>query len=168
MSVPAATGLAAAYAGLLAATAGGLEWAARRVHRRAEAYKTAGFAYEREHDRWRCPTGNLLHRRQADHHRVRVLYQAPAHVCNGCALKQQCTDSDQGRSLELTPDLWIGSTMARFHRGLSLSLLLLAELILAAGYWLRPNWVAVVLLLGLGAFTLHLAQGFFQPAADEP
>jgi len=167
VTLPATAWLSAAYAALLAATAAGLEWAARRVHRRAEAYKTAGFRFEREHDRWRCPTGNLLHRRAADHHRVRVVYRAPAHACNGCSLKPQCTDSDHGRTLVLTPEAWVGSTMERFHRGFSLTLLLLAELILGTGYWLGPNWLPAVLMLGLGAAALHLAQGFFAaPTGD--
>ncbi|HWG37514.1 MAG TPA: transposase [Terriglobales bacterium] len=165
-TLPATAWLSAAYAALLAATAAALEWTARRVHRRAESYKTAGFSYEREHDRWRCPTGNLLHRRSADHHRARVIYRAPAHLCNGCSLKHQCTDSDQGRTLVIAPEAWVGSTMERFHRGLSLALLLLAELVLAAGYWLRPNWLPMVLLLALGAVALRIAQRFFQAGSQ--
>jgi len=155
--------LALAYAALLLAAAAAFEWTARRVHRRSQAYKTAGFTYEHEHDRWRCPTGNLLHRRAADHHRVRVIYRAEAHVCNGCTLKKNCTDSDQGRALELTPDAWVGSTMERFHRGMSLALVLLAELILLVAYSFRPRWLLLFAAVALAVSGLRLGQHFFHP-----
>lgn len=157
----AAAALALGYAALLAASAAALEWAAARVHRRADAFRTAGFRYEAEHDRWRCPSDNLLHRREADHHRVRVVYRASAHVCNGCALKPQCTDSDQGRELVVEPGAWVESTMARFHRGVSLTLLLLAELVLAAALAQGWNWAVLAAMAVVAAAGLRLAAAFF-------
>ena len=162
--------LAVGYGLLLAAVAAGLEWTARRVHRRAEAFKTAGFDYHAELDRWRCPSGEHLHRQSVNQRRVRV-YRAPAHACNRCALKPQCTDSEQGRTLEIQPDAWVGSAMARFHRGLSLAILLLAELVLAIEFvrngavpiasHRRAAWVLAALLLILGAIIMRLTLRFF-------
>lgn len=113
MTVPLETLLAAGYALLLAAAAAGLEWTARRVHQRSEEFKTAGFNYDRERDAWRCPTGEHLHKHSVDHHRARVIYRAPAQACNRCPIKAQCTDSEEGRTLEIAPDAWVESTMAR-------------------------------------------------------
>jgi hypothetical protein len=122
--------LAAGYAIFLGATAGGLELVARHSRRRAEGMATAGFRFRPEHDFWECPTGERLHRFGEDAERRVVRYRAPAHVCNCCGIKIQCTDSDQGREVERSLDSWIATEMGRFHRGLSLTLLLLAGLIL--------------------------------------
>jgi hypothetical protein len=65
-----------------------------------------------------------------DHeHRV-SLYRASANTCNACSLKRLCTASDKGREIEHSPDSWLQSELARFHRGISLSLLFLAGLLL--------------------------------------
>jgi hypothetical protein len=157
------------YVTLLAAVAAALEWTARRVHRRSEAFHTASFNYHADRDLWRCPSGEHLHRQSVGHARARV-YRAPAHVCNRCALKSQCTDSDRGRMLEIQPDAWVNSTMARFHRGLSLVLLLLGELVLAVEFVRAsaaspaPNrhvvWLLGALMLILGAIVVRLSRRF--------
>ena len=52
--------------------------------------------------------------------------------CNACSLKNNCTDSNDGRLLKSHLDSWIESELRRFHRGISLALLLLATIILVA------------------------------------
>jgi hypothetical protein len=47
-------------------------------------------------------------------------------------MKTNCTDSDDGRLIERPFDSWLQSEIRRFHRGLSLTLVLLAALILVA------------------------------------
>ena len=163
MSSPLVAWLAVAYALLLLGAAAAFEWTARRVHRRAQAYKTAGFTYEHELDRWRCPTGNVLRRHASDHHRVHAIYRAEAHVCNSCALKTNCTDTHDGRALEVTPEAWVGSTMERFHRGMSLVLVLLAELILVIAYVTHPRPMLLLAFGVLAAIGMRLGQRFFQP-----
>ncbi|HXR96245.1 MAG TPA: hypothetical protein VN709_00230 [Terriglobales bacterium] len=154
--------LAVSYALLLLGAAAAFEWTARRVHRRSEAYKTAGFTYEHELDRWRCPTGNVLRRHTADHHRAHAIYRAEAHVCNSCALKKDCTDTHEGRALEVTPDAWVGSTMERFHRGMSLILVLLAEVILVITYVTHPGPMLLIAFGVLAAIGMRLGLRFFQ------
>jgi hypothetical protein len=44
--------------------------------------------------------------------------------------KHLCTESEEGREIEHNPDSWLESELARFHRGISLALLILAELLL--------------------------------------
>lgn len=161
MRLPSESELAAGYALLLTAIAGGLEWTARRVHRRAETMRTAGFVYHAELDRWRCPAGQHLHRAASEHIDLRV-YQATATTCNHCALKPACTDSDSGRTLEIQPGAWVGSTTARFHRGLSVALLLLAELILAVACWQSSSLALGLMLLALGIAGGSLAADFFR------
>jgi hypothetical protein len=122
--------LAAGYAIFLVAAACGLELVARHSRQRAEGIATAGFRYRPQHDFWECPTGERLHRFSEDAARRVVRYRAPAHICNCCGIKTQCTDSDEGREVERSLDAWVATEMGRFHRGLSLALLLLAGLIL--------------------------------------
>lgn len=126
--------LAVGYAVFLACVAFALELLARHTRRRAEQYHVAGFKYHHGMDAWECPTGQHLHRHHGHDHRIRR-YRAPAHVCNGCHLKQHCTDSDEGRSIERAPDLWLETEIGRFHRGISLALLLLAQFICGVEYF---------------------------------
>jgi len=124
--------LTAGYALFLVAVAFGLELLARQSHERSESLELAGFRYQREHDAWECPTGQRLARLEIDCERRLVRYRAPSHTCNACAIKKNCTDSDDGRLIERPLDSWIRSEIRRFHRGLSMSLILLAALILMA------------------------------------
>ena len=61
-----------------------------------------------------------------------VHYRASPDACNRCSLKNNCTDSNEGRLLKRHLDSWIESELRRFHRGLSMTLLLLAAIILLA------------------------------------
>src|SRR5262252_1839347 len=103
--------LAAGYAALLGVIAWALEWVARHSHKHSEQYRDSGFVYRREMDLWDCPAGRQLTRDEVDYQRRVVYYRAPAHTCNECALKNNCTDSNDGRVLESRLDSWIESEL---------------------------------------------------------
>jgi hypothetical protein len=124
--------LAASYAVLLVAVAFVLELLARHSHKRSERYRNSGFVYFQKMDLWECPAGRQLLRTETDYQRRIVHYRAPANACNACSLKNNCTDSNDGRLLKSRLDSWIESELRRFHRGISLVLLLLATVILVA------------------------------------
>jgi hypothetical protein len=123
--------LAGGYALLLVGIAAILEIVARHSHRRSEHFRNSGFTYQKKLDVWKCPAGHNLTREQTDSERKIAHYRAPAHKCNACHLKEDCTDADDGRLLESRLDAWLQSELSRFHRGISLTLLFLAALILA-------------------------------------
>ena len=123
--------LTVGYGILLVGIAFALELLARRSHRMAEQLQVVGFSYHPELDVWKCPNGEHLQRRASDEPRRIAVYQAPAHVCNACHCKTNCTDSNDGRQIEHRLDSWLRSELRRFHRGLSLVLLLLAGVLLA-------------------------------------
>jgi hypothetical protein len=139
--------LAAGYAGLLIAGAFALEWLSAHTHRRSLRYRTAGFAYHADHDHWECPEGEHLWPHEFDHERRLVRYRAEAHVCNACPRKAACTDSDRGREIVRPLDPWPHSEAGRFHRGVSLTLVALAVLIVlvAAARHHRPPEAALLL-----------------------
>jgi hypothetical protein len=139
-SIPLEVFLAAGYAIFLVALAALLEWVAKHSHRRTDQLETVGFRYHPEMDRWQCPVGTHLVRIHTHEHHV-ARYRAPAHACNSCPIKRDCTDSDQGREIEHHLDLWIRTGIGRFHAGISLALLLLAALLLAveAGRYPQPH-----------------------------
>lgn len=118
------------YALSLALIALLLEWVARHAHRRSLARSTAGFTYHPDRDIWRCPQDQHLIPVYSDPVRGRVIYRAPAATCNACPSKAACTDSSHGREIDQSnwSDLEYG--MKQFHRGVSLTLLVLASLIL--------------------------------------
>jgi hypothetical protein len=124
--------LASGYAVFLVGLAFVLELLARHSHKRSEHYCNSGFVYLRKMDVWECPAGRQLTRADVDYDRRIVRYRAPADACNICSLKKNCTDSNEGRVLESHLDSWLESELRRFHRGISLTLLLLATIILVA------------------------------------
>ena len=122
--------LATSYALLLLVIAAGLEWMGRHSQRRASQYHRGGFRFHKHADHWECPQGARLERAEIDHELGVIRYRAPAHTCNGCPIKSLCTDSDTGRELSISMDPWLSSAIGRFHRGMSLALLILAGLIM--------------------------------------
>jgi hypothetical protein len=138
------------YALFLVAVAVILEFVARHSHHRSQKIRSAGFAYKPALDVWECPTGQHLKRERTDFDRKITRYRAPAHKCNSCHLKRHCTDSEHGRLLEIRLDSWLQSELSRFHRAISLVLLLLAVIVLVAQMlrYREPNdWVALLILL---------------------
>jgi hypothetical protein len=157
--------LAGAYAIFLIIVAFSLELVARHTHRQAERSRLVGFKYDPQRDIWECPTGQKLTRIAFDHDRKLSRYRAPAAVCNACSLKQLCTGSDRGREIEHSPVSWLQSELARFHRGISLSLAMLAELLLIAEmirHQRATEWLFLAsILLPLTFFGTQLASAFF-------
>jgi hypothetical protein len=156
--------MVAGYALLLVGIAAVLELVARQSHRLSEQFHVAGFTYHSQLDAWRCPTGQHLERKESDHARGIIVYGAPAHVCNSCNCKTDCTDSDKGRQIERRLDSWLRSEIRRFHRGLSLVLLLLATVILGAETGSRDSsrdWLLLgVLLTLIGVFGIRVLASF--------
>lgn len=126
--------LAAGYSVFLVTVAAVLERLALGCHRRGHRLHTFGFTYRREVDAWQCPAQQFLTRRTIENERKLVVYEAPARACNGCALKPHCTSSDSGREIVAPPDNWLQTRIGRFHRGLSLSLCVLAGFLLTVEF----------------------------------
>jgi|SRR5215469_1280734 len=152
--------LALCYALFLMAVAFVLELVAQHSRKRAEGYRNSGFTYFRELDYWECPAGHQLVQLNSDLERRVSVYRAPANACNSCSLKLNCTDSDEGRLLERRWDSRIESEMCRFHRVISIVLLILATTLLFAEFfrYSRPSdrEALVALLLPLGYVQLRL------------
>jgi hypothetical protein len=143
--------LALAYAAFLLCLAFCLELIARKSHRRAEDYRNSGFIYFRDLDYFECPAGHQLVQLTMDHQGRTSVYRAQAGACNACPLKLNCTDSDAGRMVERRLDGWIESELRSFHRGISMTLLLLATVLLIAEVFRYPeprdrNAVCILLL----------------------
>ena len=148
--------LAAGYAGFLTLGALALEWLSAHTHRRTLRYRTAGFAYDADHDSWLCPEGELLWPHELDRERRLVRYRARAQVCNACPRKQACTDSEHGREIVRPLDPWPHSEAGRFHRVIALLMVSLAVLVLVIGVARHHAPAEAGLLLGLlalAAFT---------------
>ena len=158
--------LACGYAVFLAGLAAGLELLARHSHKRSETMRTVGFTYHPDLDIWKCPNRKHLYRTEVTRESTSVLYRAAAHDCNSCPIKLRCTDSDAGRTLRVHSDSWLQSELRRFHRGLSLTLLLLADLILVLTILTNSDVSSEVaagfLLLCITGSGLRLAADFFQ------
>ncbi len=141
--------LAAGYGNFLLLAAAVIEWLSAHTHRRSLRYRTAGFTYDPTHDHWECPENQYLRPHEYDADRRLVRYKAKAHVCNGCARKAACTDSDSGREVVRPLDPWPHSEAGRFHRGLSLLLTALAVFIMTSALVRHHEPSEALLLLGL-------------------
>lgn len=144
--------LACSYSGFLVVVSLLLEAAAKRVHHRSSLYRLKGFTFHERKDAWICPKGEYLHRIGDDVRRKLVRYRAEASKCNRCALKPSCTSSHHGREVAHSTEDWLESETGRFHRVISLVLVVLALFIVAV-VWIRHQDGEEFGLLG-GTFTL--------------
>ena len=160
--------LASGYAMFLAFVAAAFELAARHSHQRTRKIPTIGFSYHPELDIWKCPTGKRLYRTEMTRESSAVRYRAQAHHCNSCPIKSRCTDSDEGRVIEVQRDSWLQSELRKFHRGLSLTLLLLADLILVVTMLrqnnMREQLILVLPVLCITGAGFRMFSNFFRPA----
>jgi hypothetical protein len=160
------------YAGSLTAAAFTLEWLSAHTHRRALRFRTAGFTYHDAHDFWLCPEGEHLWPHELDRERRLVRYRARAHVCNACAAKRRCTDSNRGREIVRPLDPWPHSEAGRFHRVIALTLVLLAALILlvelARNHTLNEAAALVALLFSVALGARYLLRDLCAHPASFP
>jgi len=153
--------LALGYAIFLFLIALLLELAARHAHRRSLSVSTIGFTYRPDRDIWRCPEDQHLFPVFSDVVKGSVIYRAPATACNMCRRKAACTDSNKGREIERKNASGLQYGMQRFHRAISLTLLVLASQILAveiyraSGFYPRAVLAGVLVLFC--AIVLHLS-----------
>ncbi len=82
---------------------------------RRAGFTQQDFTYEASDDRYRCPQGAVLTRRQAKTEREIVVYQAPATVCNACPCKAACTPSDTGRAVQRHVDEAYRDRVRAYH-----------------------------------------------------
>ncbi len=166
---------AGAYVLVLIGAATALDLAARHTHHRSGRIRTGGFQYLDHLDAWKCPEGEFLRRIDLDHSARLVRYRARAAVCNACPAKDDCTDSDQGREVVRPIDPWPHSEAGRFHRGISVAILVLAVLISVVGLARNHTgpdlaalsgalFLATALLLRMGSVFLHTPSNFPTPA----
>lgn len=159
--------LAAGYAIFLAFVAAILELAARHSHQRTRKIPIVGFSYHPELDVWKCPNGKHLYRVEVLESSA-VRYRAQSHHCNDCPIKHRCTDSEEGRVIEVQADSWLQSELRKFHRGLSLTLLLLADLILVLTMLrqnnIREQSILILSMLCITGAGFRVFPNFFRPA----
>ncbi len=163
--------LASGYAIFLASVAAVFEVAARHSHQRTRKVPIIGFSYHPELDVWKCPNGKHLYRAEALESSA-VRYRAQPHHCNSCPIKIRCTDSDEGRMIEVQTDSWLQSELRKFHRGLSLTLLLLADLILVVTTLrhnnMREQLILILLIVGITGTSFRIVSTFFRPPKETP
>lgn len=130
-----------------------LDLAVGHARRRSLGVSTAGFTFHPGQDVWRCPQDQELFPIFSDSQKGITIYRAPADACNSCMSKAACTDSTQGREIERNSLSDVESGMARFHRALSVTLLVLASLILVVELFRTGSpYPRVLLALALVAF----------------
>ena len=138
-----------------------LEPVTRLIQRRSVGFSTAGFTYHPDQDIWRCPRDQHLVPVFSDCVKGTVIYRAPAATCNACPSKAACTDSDEGRQIERSSLSELELGIVRFHRGVSLTLLVLASLILVVELvrtgGLLPRIVLVAILALFCLLIQHLS-----------
>jgi hypothetical protein len=136
-----------------------LEYLARAHFHRAQRYAHHGFAYDAELDRYECPQGELLTLETFDDRNTLAIYRAPASSCNECMLKAFCTPHDEGRHVYRSLAEFHETDVGRFHRLLSLLILLVALAFAAGGlitWWNKPGEWLLVIATGISLVLLWL------------
>lgn len=137
------------YAICLAFIALLLELAARHAHRRSLGTSTAGFTYHPDRDIWSCPRDQHLFPVFSDSAKGIAIYRAPATACNSCRSKAACTDSDHGREIRKRDFNGLEYGMMRFHRVMSITLLVLASLMLFVELFRAGSLFARIILISV-------------------
>ena len=134
-----------------------LEWVAGHAQKRSLAATTAGFTYHPDRDIWKCPKDQHLFPVFSDSVKGKVIYRAPASACNTCPSKAACTDSSHGREIERSLSSNLEYGMKQFHRVLSLTLLVLASLILVVALFRSSGFYPrIVLASALVLFAVRI------------
>jgi len=69
------------------------------ANKREPLFGQHAFTYDADHDRYRCPQGEMLRVTGHLYTERTIRYQAPAAVCNACPVKAQCTTGTHGRQV---------------------------------------------------------------------
>src|SRR5690554_6227507 len=77
--------------------------------------RSRGFVYHKSHDAWLCPEDEWLFPQSFDPDNRVMRYRGNPLVCNSCPVKDNCTESDDGREVQRLVDTWPASESARFH-----------------------------------------------------
>jgi hypothetical protein len=145
--------LVAGYAVCLVLAAIGIGGFTRFSHRCLRTAKTVGFKYDPRVNAWQCSEGNQLRPIAIDPERRVARYRAVAKICNQCAFKSVCTDSDDGRELVQSLDEWPLTGIVHLHAGIALTLLALAGFLLAIES-VRHHQTSEVFLLASGVLLI--------------
>ncbi|MGA9117993.1 MAG: hypothetical protein WB699_01390 [Bacteroidota bacterium] len=140
---------AVGYVAFLVLVAWGFGLMARSSHNRILQSRTVGFRFHRHLNVWECSQGTMLGLMEVNRERGVARYKAEGRVCNRCSIKHLCTDSEDGRELTHTIGYWTQSELGRFQGGLSVTLLVLGEVIVVIEL-ARHHSGADLVLLGLG------------------
>ncbi|GAA4894103.1 hypothetical protein GCM10025789_09110 [Tessaracoccus lubricantis] len=152
--------LGAAYGVVLLLVSYGIDHMARRAQTKVETHRNGGFTYHKSHDAWLCPEDQWLFPRSFDPDNRVMRYRGVPLVCNSCPVKDNCTESDDGREMSRAVDPWPASESARFHRGIACSITVLAFLWPALTTLVVEHWTSQVLtmvtasLIALGSIPL--------------
>ncbi|HET7857216.1 MAG TPA: hypothetical protein VFL41_12240, partial [Gaiellaceae bacterium] len=92
-----------------------------------------------------------------------VRYRGRPQICNACPRKPACTDSDDGREVVRFLDDWPRLEAGRFHRGLALTLVVLATFVTVAAV-VRHHAPGELVGLGTVLLLAALAARRFAPA----
>lgn len=148
-----------AYLVILWLGGGALEFLARVHFHRAQTHANTGFSYDVELDRYECPQGELLTLDTFDDRNKLAIYKAPASSCNECALKTFCTPHHEGRHVYRSLNEFHETDIGRFHRVLSLIILVVALGFSVGGlaaWWNKPGEWLLVVASGIGIVLLWL------------
>jgi hypothetical protein len=118
------------YAVGLLGVAAILDSAGKHTANRSERFRTSGFRYSPAHDAWTCSEDAMLWPMDYDEQHHLVRYRAKPSVCNACLVKPSCTSSSNGREVTRAVAPWPHSEAGRFHRGMSLSLVAMAAVMI--------------------------------------
>lgn len=134
-----------------------LEALARAHFARADRLEREGFRYDQEADHYECRDGARLSRLALDEGNQVAVYRAPPSRCGGCPHKSSCAPHHEARQIHRSLAAWTETDVGRFHRCLSLVMIVAASVLSAVAL---VRWGGQH---GTGLFLLSLVAsiGFF-------
>ena len=89
-----------------------------------------GFRYREDIEAYECQGGAILPVVEVAPDTQVARHVAPAERCRQCAFNHFCTDDERPREIKRSLQSWTETESGRFHRAISLTLLVLAALVL--------------------------------------
>ena len=141
--------LVSGYALLLLLIAWALDRAGARSSARSAAWRTGNFLYHENQDAWKCHQDQWLYPVAFDPEKRVIRYQGQHAICGRCPVKAECSPTPGPREVTRPIDPWPHSEAGRFHRGISLSVGVIAVLMPTAMLTAARNTADVVCLLAV-------------------
>lgn len=160
--------LVSGYAFVLLLVAWGFDRMGQRSAEKAAQWRTGNFIYHSDQDAWKCHQDEWLYPASFDPDKRVIRYAGQHAICGRCPIKDECSPSPGPRELTRAIDPWPHSESGRFHRGISLCIVVIGVFLPAAMLLGAHDAADVVILVSTVVVALVVATALARALVRTP